>query len=92
MSAITDEPATLQQALSDPNWHNAMNEEYSVLIKKTRCGTWFLLILQIMLLIAGGYTKSSVRPMAPLTDTKLVWLPKVSNSAMALTMRTLSAQ
>jgi hypothetical protein len=34
MSAITDEPATLQQALSDPNWHNAMNEEYSVLIKK----------------------------------------------------------
>jgi histone deacetylase 1/2 len=39
MSAITEEPASLQVALRDPNWSNAMNEEYSALMKNK---TWRL--------------------------------------------------
>jgi hypothetical protein len=39
MSVATDEPTTLQQALSDPKWHMAMDEEYSALIKNQ---TWHL--------------------------------------------------
>ncbi|KAK1573098.1 hypothetical protein QYE76_008309 [Lolium multiflorum] len=39
MSAVTDEPRTLQQAFSDPNWHHAMDEEYSALMKNK---TWHL--------------------------------------------------
>jgi hypothetical protein len=34
-----DEPTTVQQALSDPKWHTAMDEEYSALMKNH---TWHL--------------------------------------------------
>jgi hypothetical protein len=40
MSAVTEEPASLQVALSDPDWSNAMNEEYGALMKNK---TWRLI-------------------------------------------------
>jgi histone deacetylase 1/2 len=33
LTAATDEPANLQSALADPNWKEAMDEEYDALIR-----------------------------------------------------------
>jgi hypothetical protein len=50
-------------------------------------GIWCLLVLVLMLLTPNGSSRLSVMQMVPLSDIRLVLLPKVSNNVMVLTMR-----
>jgi len=49
----------------------------------TRRGTWFLLSLAGILLIANGFTKLNKNLMVLLIATKLAWLLKDSNRGEA---------
>jgi hypothetical protein len=62
----TLEPTSYNEACKHECWQQAMKNELDVLAKT---GTWVLV---------DGYTKSNIRLMGPLRDTKQDWLPKVT--------------
>ena len=50
-------------------------------------GTWLICLLKNLWLVVSGYSKSKLGLTDPLSDTKLVLLPKVLHRNMALIMR-----
>ena len=46
---------------------------------ETVLGTWLICLLTNLWLVVSGCSKSKLDPMDPLSDTKLVLLPKVSH-------------
>ncbi|RVW79706.1 Retrovirus-related Pol polyprotein from transposon RE1 [Vitis vinifera] len=73
----TTEPRTYSQASKNDSWVQAMNREYQALLRNN---TWSLVTPPSSAHIVGcvGSTSSNIALMDPLTDTKLVWLPRVS--------------
>jgi len=87
LSAIAEsEPQSIEDALRDSNWQQAMHDEYMALLR-TRHGTLFPLVQGGILLIASGFTRLKENQMDPLIGIKHDLLLKVSSRDMVLIMR-----
>jgi hypothetical protein len=71
MMCVAGEPAKVEDALGDLRWKQAMDEEYSALMRNK---TWHLVPAQrgknIIDLIVSGCTELKRRQMAQLTGTR----------------------
>jgi hypothetical protein len=54
---------------------------------ETVLGTWLICLQTNLWLVVSGCSKSKLGLTDPLSDTKLILLPKVSHRSMALIMR-----
>jgi hypothetical protein len=86
MLASSDDPCSLTDALADPHWRQAMEEEHGALLQNK---TWHLVPSSSnkMCLIANGYIASRNVQMALLTGIKLILLQKVLSKDMELIMK-----
>jgi hypothetical protein len=68
----TGEPQSVQEALGDPKWKKAMEEEYAALLKN---GTWHLVPYRsgMNLIDCKWVFKIRVKEMGRLIHTKVVW-------------------
>jgi hypothetical protein len=88
MLSSTGEPQNLPDALNDPNWHAAMQDEYDALMFNK---TWTLVppSSNKISLIASGFIVSRDVLMVLLIVTKHGWLQKGSNKDTGLIMKIL---
>jgi hypothetical protein len=56
IATTAEEPATVAEALQDPNWAKAMESEHQALLQNKTC-IWYVPQGAKILLIVNGYTR-----------------------------------